>query len=201
MSDPALVAADGRRARRGRNRDAVVDAVYELLAEGVASPGAEQIAQRAGVSVSSVFRYFDGLDDLQEQTIAHHFALHAAHFELPDTGLGPLPDRIEGLVSARLDLYEQIAPIARVARSRALEHERISAGLAATRLQLADQVRAHFAPELAGLDATAAADVVALVDVLTSFESWELQRSVHGADRDGCHRAWVRGLDSILTRS
>ena len=198
MSEPSLVAADGRRARRDRNREAVVDAVYELLTDGVASPGAEQIAQRAGVSVSSVFRYFDGLDDLQEQTIAHHFALHAEHFALPDLGCGSLPGRIERLVSARLDLYEQIAPIARVARSRALDHERIGAELAATRHQLADQVRAHFAPELAPLDAPTVADAVALVDVLTSFESWELLRSVHGSDRDDVRRAWTRGLEALL---
>ena len=39
MSEPSLVAADGRRARWDRNREAVVDAVYEPLTDGVASPG------------------------------------------------------------------------------------------------------------------------------------------------------------------
>lgn len=198
MSEPASIAPDGRRARRDRNRVAVVDAVYELLVTGVTSPGAEQIAQRAGVSVSSVFRYFDGLDDLHEQTIARHFELHAEFFNLRDPGTGPLPDRIERFVDSRLELYERIAPVARVARIRGPEHARIGAALAAIRRSFADQVRAQFAPELMAFDLQRAQDVIALADVLTSFESWELHGSVHGATPDEVRRSWIRGLDAIL---
>ncbi len=50
---------DGRRARRERGRIAVSDAVIDLAFEGNANPTAEQVAKRAGVSVASLFRYFE----------------------------------------------------------------------------------------------------------------------------------------------
>ena len=55
---------DGRRLRRERGRDAVIDALFELLLEGSPTPKSDELARRAGVSEASVFRYFDSLDDL-----------------------------------------------------------------------------------------------------------------------------------------
>ena len=63
VPDPTVTVA-GRRARRERNRTAVIDAMFELIAEGKVPPPAEALAERAGVSVSSIFRYFDNLDEL-----------------------------------------------------------------------------------------------------------------------------------------
>ena len=122
----AAVPIDGRRARRERGRAAVVDALFELLQERHTLPGVEAIAERAGVSVSSVFRYFDGLDDLREHTIERYFERFAPLFEVPQLGEGPLRQRIARLVEARLDLYDAIAPMAHIARLRALEMPRLS---------------------------------------------------------------------------
>ena len=57
-------AVDGRHARKERNRDAVVAATMELLERGCFTPTAQEIADRAGVSLRSVFRYHDNLDAL-----------------------------------------------------------------------------------------------------------------------------------------
>jgi AcrR family transcriptional regulator len=114
----AAVPIDGRRARRERGRAAVVDALFELLQERHTLPGVEAIAERAGVSVSSVFRYFDGLDDLREHTIERYFERFAPLFEVPQLGAGPLRQRIARLVEGRLDLYDAIAPMAHIARLR-----------------------------------------------------------------------------------
>ncbi len=40
-----------------------------LILEGKAPPSAQDVAERAGVSVSSVFRNFDGLADLQRRAL------------------------------------------------------------------------------------------------------------------------------------
>ena len=50
---------DGRARRRERNREAVVAALLELYREGRLQPSADEVAERAGVSVRSVFRYLD----------------------------------------------------------------------------------------------------------------------------------------------
>lgn len=192
------VTTDGRRARRERNRAAVIDAVFELIVDQRASPAVEAIADRAGVSVSSVFRYFDSLDDLLEQTVARYFERFADLFSVRSVPDGGLDDRIAALVSARLDLYEAIGPIARIARLRATEQPRLATVLADTRRTFEAQVRAHFAPDLAGWSQAEADDRIALVDCLTAFESWDLLTGTHERDRHLVERAWTTGVRALL---
>lgn len=176
----------------------MIEALFSLLDEGSVSPAADEIAARAGVSVSSLFRYFDGLDDLQEQTIEAHFARFGPLFDVPDVGVGPTPDRIDRFVGARLDLYRTIAPVARLARARALENDLIASKLTETRAHLADQVREHFDPELSALPPARRQDVGDLVDALTSFESWDLLQTTHRrADRE-IRRSWIAGIASLF---
>ena len=195
---PRTDAVDGRRARRDRGRAAVVDAVFALIEERGEQPAVEDIAARSGVSVSSIFRYFDGLDDLREHAIQRYFERFAPRFEIPGLAEGPLPARVAALVDARLGLYEAIAPIAHIARLRALETPRFATTLAATRADSATQIRTHFAEELRRCTPARTDDLVALVDSLTSFESWELQRDTHRRTRSQIRRAWTEGLASLL---
>jgi AcrR family transcriptional regulator len=199
--EPVLdnAALDGRRLRRDRNRTAVVEAVYALLQEGIVPLSAEAVAERAGVSVSSVFRYFDGLDDLQRQTIELYFDRCAALFEVPALGKGTLAERIDTLVAARVALYRSIAPIARLARMRAPEYPLIDESLAATRATLSRQIRHHFAPELAALDHAAAGHLVALIDVLTSYESWDLMRVGSKLSERRIRVAWTTGIHALVS--
>ena len=192
------VTTDGRRARRERNRAAVIDAVFELIVDDHVPPAVESIAARAGVSVSSVFRYFDSLDDLLEQTVARYFDRFADLFAVPPVPDGDLDDRIAALVSSRLDLYEAIGPIARIARLRAAEQPRLAEVLADTRRTFEDQVRAHFAVDLTGLRRSEADDRIAVIDCLTAFESWDLLTSTHGRSRGRVERAWTTGARAVL---
>ena len=192
------VAVDGRRARRERNRAAVIDAMLSLLGEDPAPP-VELIAATAGVSVSSVFRYFDNLDDLLRETVNRYFERYAELFEIRAIGDGDLVARVDRFVVARLELFETTAPIARVARRRAAEHERIAETLDGVRRTLAEQVRRHFDPELAGRTAAESDDIVGLVDSLTSFEAWDLLHTAHGRSSRQIRRAWTRGVERLVT--
>ncbi|MBV8463124.1 MAG: helix-turn-helix transcriptional regulator, partial [Acidimicrobiales bacterium] len=55
---------DGRRRRRLTNRGTVVDALLDLYREGNLRPSTDEIAERAGLSPRSLFRYFEDVDDL-----------------------------------------------------------------------------------------------------------------------------------------
>ena len=55
---------DGRRARGLRTRDAIVSALLELIAEGDIAPTAQRIADRARVSVRSVYQHFVDVEGL-----------------------------------------------------------------------------------------------------------------------------------------
>src|SRR5438132_352803 len=59
-----LSTIDGRTARALRTREAIVDASIALVDEGDLRPTAPRIAERAKVSVRSVFQHFDDLEGL-----------------------------------------------------------------------------------------------------------------------------------------
>ena len=65
---------DGRRARRQRSRDLVVDALLDLLNAGVVRPTAQQVAERSGVSLRSIFRIFDDVETLHAAAAAEQLA-------------------------------------------------------------------------------------------------------------------------------
>ena len=55
---------DGRVLRGARTRSGIVQALLDLLNDGVLAPTAAQIADRAGVSVRSVFQHFADMEAL-----------------------------------------------------------------------------------------------------------------------------------------
>ncbi len=189
---------DGRRARRGRNREAVVDALLDLFREGDLNPSVAVVAERSGVSLRSVFRYFDDLDEMGRIAIQRHLDSVGHLFELPGIGEGPRADRIDALVSQRVALYERVAPVMRAALIRAPFQKVISTALTRRREFLRDQVRQQFAPELAMLNAADAAVVISGADVLTSFESMELLRVDHRLTTAKTEAAIKGSLDRLL---
>ena len=56
--------ADGRRLRSERSRQAIIDAMLKLVEEGVLVPTAQQVSERAGVGIRSVFRHFSDMESL-----------------------------------------------------------------------------------------------------------------------------------------
>ena len=186
---------DGRRARRERGRLAVIDAMFALLQDGKVPVSADMVADRAGVSVASVFRYFDGLDDLQLQT----FERFRERFEpllVIDSAATTLPERVAAFVGSRADLYEQAGAIMAVGRLRALEHEPLVAASAEMRGLLAGQVRSVFAADVAALGSSG--DLVAMIDALTSLESWDVMRKTHARSRRQIEAAWRRGICALI---
>jgi TetR/AcrR family transcriptional regulator, regulator of autoinduction and epiphytic fitness len=173
----------------------VIDAMFSLLQDGKVPVSAELVADRAGVSVASVFRYFDGLDDLQYQT----FERFRERFE-PLLVVAPEADtragRIAAFVDSRLDLYEQAGAIMAVGRLRALENEPLVAASAEMRGLLAGQVRSVFADDVATVGA--GGDLVAVIDALTSLESWDVMRRTHARSRRQIERAWCQGIAALI---
>lgn len=175
--------------------------MLELLLAGEGPPSADRVAEQAGVSVASVFRYFDGIDDLVREAVERYFERYAALFDVADLGEGTLAERIDRFVTARLRLHRTTAPIARAARRRVDLHPAIADRLDATRQGLSRQVRDQFAPELGALPRGAAADLASVIDALTAFEAWDLQTTTHARSDRLVERAWTAALTTLLTTS
>jgi AcrR family transcriptional regulator len=180
---------------------AVVDALLDLYAEGNLRPGADEVARRAGLSRRSVFRYFDDLDDLDRTAIARQQDRVRALWDVPATGEGPLPERIAAAAERRLKLFDAVAPAARVSRMRAPLHRVIAQELAESRRLSARQLERQFAPELDALDARSRARTVALLDVLCSFESYDLMRTARKMSPAQVRDAMAEGIRAILCRA
>lgn len=199
MSDPEPeVSADGRTARRDRNRDAVLDAVLDLFADGSLTPVPAEVAERSGVSLRSVYRYFDDMDALVRAAIARNLARMGPFFDLEEPGAGPLADRIERTVAARLRLYDGIAPMARAAVARAPQNPIIDERLQETRLLLRRQIEEMFAPELDAFDREAAAEVVAAVDVLLELDALDHLRRHRRMAAPQAQRVLVRAVGALF---
>lgn len=190
-------AQDGRNARRERSRAAVIEAVFSLVQDGKVPPSVEDIAERAGISVSSIFRIFDGLADVQRQALERSHQQWASSFVVDDAD-DALATRVRSHVRTRVELYEQAGGLMRVGRSRAIDHDPLVEGLARLRARFADQTRERFAAEVRALTPAAAADLVAIVDTVTSPEAFELMSAAHARTPKQISRAWVSTLTALL---
>ncbi|HSZ48687.1 MAG TPA: TetR/AcrR family transcriptional regulator [Streptosporangiaceae bacterium] len=187
-------APDGRRLRRDKNRDAVIDALLDLFRDGVYQPSTAQIATQAGLSLRSLFRYFDDVEDLHRAAAARQIQL-----ALPLVSLGTTPDeptsvKIRAVAHARASLFEQVAPAARALRAAVLRRDVLTGELARNRAYLNRQIADLFAPELAG----PAKSVLPGLLVLCSFESYELLRSGQGLSQGGTEDALAVALSALL---
>jgi AcrR family transcriptional regulator len=162
-----VTALDGRRVRRQQNREAVIDALIELFHEGDYEPGSAAIAERAGLSPRSLFRYFDDIDDLTHAAIDRQLAEAVPLVEIGVDVDAPLSARIERLVDSRIRLYDAIGPGAHAARLCAHRNEVVAKQIRDARRYLREQIRRLFADDSPDL---------AAVDVLCSFETYELLR-------------------------
>ena len=170
MATPPSETLDGRARRSERSREAIVAAMIDLVGAGVLAPTAEQIAERAGVGLRTVFRHFGDLEGI--------FAAMDAQIEarvanaLGDEQLaGPLARRIAGLVQRRGRLFELIAPFK---RSEMLKRWQ-SAFLQRRHASLVRRLRAEtwrWLPELESADD----DVAQAVNLALSFEAWDRLR-------------------------
>ena len=192
------VAPDGRTARRDRNRDAVLDAVLDLFAEDALAPSAVQVAERSGVSLRSVYRYFEDTDELVRAAIDRNLVRIRPLFVLDDLGQGPLQDRVRRLVGSRLALYDQVGPLMRATLLHSGDHEILAQRLATVRRLLREQVEEMFAPELSAVPADDRAEMVAAVDLLLGFESMEQLRKVQGLGGPATARVLTRAVTAVL---
>ena len=195
---------DGRRRRAERNRDAVVDAILELLREGHRHPQAAEIAERAGVSLRSVFRHFDDLQTLDAVAVQRHGDLIAPLFLLappaPPKGMvaAPIGSRLDALISQRSRLYEEMAPVRAVAERRRDRSEAIQKGLERSRRILKRQLTDLFDPELTEVPVADRRGLVDTLEAVCSYKAWSQLREDQKLSVPRSEAAMRRALAALL---
>ena len=194
-------AVDGRRLRRDRNREAVVEALLALYREGNLSPSTDDIASRAGISARSLFRYFDDTDALVETAVARQQEHLRPLYPLSVDASMPLTERIDAFVAARVRLLEAMGEVGQVARSVAAKQPRVAAELRRIRSVLREQTAGVFAPELEAMAKAERESVRAALDVVSSWEAHHLLRSDQGLSRAAATRAMRLAIGRLLGES
>ncbi len=167
---------DGRSARRDRNKHAVVDAYLDFIREGISRPSVAQVAERSGVSHRSVFRYFADRDEMARVSIQRQQLRLTPLFREPTDRSLSLPERIDQLLRHRSDIFTEVAATARLVRSLAPNQPILQAELDTNRSRFRSALKRTFASEFDRMAKPEAADTLAALDVLTSFECFELLR-------------------------
>ncbi len=175
----------------------MIDAVFSLVQDGKIPPTVEDVAERAGVSVSSIFRNFDGLADIQRQAL-ENFQPRFEHLFVVDDAGRPRTDRIQSHVRARVDLLAAAGGLLRIARARTLDHTPILEGVARLRGRFADQTRLRFALEIEQLSPAEAANLCALIDATTSPDAFDVMSGAHARTPRQISKTWITALDALL---
>ena len=176
-ADPDEV-VDGRTARAQRTRDSIVRACVDLVVEGDIRPTAPRIAERAGVSVRSVFQHFDDLETLFAM-VAEQAVLDLGDLVRPIDPDLSLAERVAGFTAQRSRLMEAVTPIHRAANVHAPFSPAIQARVAAGHEIFRAELETVFGTELdrAGERRTA---VIDMLDVAAGWSSWEVLRTLDG---------------------
>ena len=196
------LATDGRVARGIRAREAIAQALIELLHEGVERPTARQLAEHAGVSLRLVFHHFDDMETVLQSAVAIQVERHWARLEAvaPD---GDLAHRVGATVRERARLYDAIAPVRRAAGLAAGRSPTLARQLEASRRMLRSQLRHTFSRELEayeyGRTAAAERDLLDALDVATSFETWDQLRRQTGRSAAAARHVVERLVAGALT--
>ena len=163
--------ADGRTARRERNRLAALDATFELFAEGTALPSIDEVAARSGVSLRSMYRYFSDTHEMHLLALARRTQVADPLYELARVGEGTLEERVERVVDQRLRLYGDMGPAIRMALAIAPTLPAIRDQVEVRKRQLFDQLQSQFAAEVERCPGETGRCLLRCVDVLCQFES------------------------------
>ncbi len=201
---PTAAVTDGRTARSQRTRTAVVDALLALLGDGNPRPTAREIAEKAGVSLRSVYVHFDDLDDLF--VAAAERQLHVVLgmvVEVPSTG--PLADRASTLMRVRGRIYEKVGPVRRAAERQEPFSPTLARTMRAVRRATREELARVFATELGAADTTLPADTksyehrLTMLDAMTASSTWDHLRA-GGMDVAQARRAITDVVVGFLER-
>ena len=198
MSDTDAVSErDGRLARSARTRAAIVDALRALHHEGDLRPTAPRVAERAGVSLRTVWQHFNDLETLLVEAGERDYEIAQRYVTPIDTG-APLPTRLRQLVQQRGRMYEALAPVWRAARLQ----EPFSPQIRRNRDRLLeaarDQLERVVGAELAAVPEGNRQSVFSALQVATTWSTWESLRGELGCTVEDAEHAVFTLVANLL---
>lgn len=161
-AEAAEALSDGRRMRTERGRAAVVEALIDLVNEG-SYPTVAQIAERAGVSERTVFRYFPDRSAMYTAAAVEIFpkVAHCIALSPPD---GPTEVRLRELLKLRVEITQIAGKVAKWVESDDKPSDLQKTIFTLRGERLLHQITNWLEPELATADPTLASVVNSMLN-------------------------------------
>ena len=170
---------DGRTLRRLNSYDRAVDALLDLIESGNEAPTSQQIAERSGISVRTVFRLTEDIESLHAAGVLRQME-RTAHLYVTLPTSGSLASRLRALLKNRVTVFEAIAPVRRVGDRLAATSDLITEGLQLHHMLLRTQVAEVFEGELKRMTRSRRPTALDAIDVAAGWETWDQLRRIKG---------------------
>lgn len=193
LSAQELVAGDGRTRRAERTREAIIDAHMALMLEGDLQPTARRVAERAGVSLRTLWGHFKDLEALFAAAGQKTLRIQYADFH-PVPADQPLADRIDQFCRQRAHMLEVIAGASRAAQIRLPYSKQLRINRAHHNERLRAELAELFADEIAGDD-----ELLGALLVATTWPAWMGSRDDLGLSVEEATAAMHRTVTALLT--
>jgi AcrR family transcriptional regulator len=172
---------DGRRQRSERSQVAIVEAALTLINEEKQVPTAQQIADRAGVSIRSFFRHFADMDALFLSADEMLGASYETLFAVTDRS-GTLSQRISRAVDLYGNAFDQLCDLILCTQALAWRFPALQERYAYHQKRLRDELELWL-PEVA-ISPRSRREAVHAV---TSFEMWHRLRTHQRLSQKSSH--------------
>lgn len=191
---------DGRRARGERTRLNVLEALLALVEEGQLRPTAQEVAERAGVALRTVYHHFDDVEALRRLAFDLQVGRNREALRPVDPSL-PIAERCHQVAHQLRRFHEAISPIRRAVMLEERSSQAMADVLRRARAMRRQFVEQAFAAETERNDVAMRRAMLDSLDVTTSWQSWYYLRASLGRGAQVAERVLGFELERLLTGS
>jgi TetR/AcrR family transcriptional regulator of autoinduction and epiphytic fitness len=196
MTDTDASRIDGRSARSERTRRAIVAAHLGLIDEGDLKPTGERIAERAGVSLRTLWTNFKDMETLFAAT-GELVMERQENLCRPISRELPLTERVEEFCGQRAEALELLAPSARASQLREPFSAQLRTNRAGNIARVRSQLEEVFAPEITMAGASRDQLLNALT-VACTWSAWSMMRDELHMSLDEAREGMSRTVAALL---
>lgn len=182
---------DGRAERTRRSKDTIVEALLSLYKDGNFVPTAQEVADRSGMGIRTVFRHFNEMESL---FIAGDTLLHKLYDDKTAPILdGSLEQRCQQLVDLRAKNCARICPYIMAAQAQAWKYKILKSNYRKLCAVFKKRMLI-FIPELNNQPQA----VIDSVELILSFESWQRLRHIQKLSQKESKAIMLRTLRAVM---
>lgn len=196
MSEVETARVDGRTARAERTRRAIVEAHLALISEGDLRPTGERIAERAGISLRTLWINFKDMETLFEASGVAVLERQDAAFKPVPADL-PLRQRVDAYCRQRAELMQMFAPIFKAAAMREPTSPQLRRNKAKHIERVRREVEELFAQELE-LAGPGRKELVDALVAASMWPAWSMLRDGLGLDVEAARKTMTRTVSALL---